>query len=111
MVGQFSMPINRGSTALHFMSRKEAELAVEQAIQQGNLKLFGKALHMLQDSYSHAGYRAYPSCEIKDGKLRGKFGHIQDGHDPDKYFESSQRDTQMRNQTKEYLRRFQQRKR
>ena len=95
-----------GSTALHFMSRKEAEYAVEQAIQQGNLRLFGRALHFFQDSYSHEGYRAYPSCEFKNGKLRGKFGHLQDGHDPDKYVESSRRDTEMRNQTKEYFRRF-----
>jgi len=100
-----------GATALHFMSRQEAAAAVEQAIQQGNLKLFGRALHMFQDSYSHAGYRAYPSCEIKNGKLRGKFGHIQDGHDPDKYVESSQRDTAMRNQTMEYLLKFLKRKR
>ena len=105
----FFWPI--GSTALHFMSRKEAGIAVEQAIQQGNLKLFGRALHMFQDSYSHAGYRAYPSCSIKDGKLRGKFGHLQDGHNQDKYVESSQRDTEMRNQTNEYFRRFLQRRR
>ena len=105
----FFWPI--GSTALHFMSRKEAGIAVEQAIHQGNLKLFGRALHFFQDSLSHEGYRAYPSCEFKNGKLRGTFGHLQDGHDPDKYVESSRRDTEMRNQTKEFFRRFLQLKR
>jgi hypothetical protein len=104
LTNPFFWPI--GSTALHFMSRNEADIAVEQSVQQHNLKLLGQSLHMLQDSYSHFGYHAYPSFEIKDGRLRGTFGHIQDGHSPDKYCESSQRDTQMRSQTLSILRNY-----
>ena len=94
-----------GSTALHFMSSEEAEIAVEQAIQMNNLKLLGRALHMLQDSYSHAEYNAYPSLELSKN-MKFKFGHIQDGHVPDKYCESSKRDTTMRNHTIKYLKSF-----
>ena len=87
------------------MSRKEAGIAIEQAIQMKNLKLFGRALHMLQDSYSHAGYNAYPSLKLLGG-IKFKFGHIQDGHTPDKYCASSIRDSAMKNITSEYMSRF-----
>ena len=48
---------------------------------------YGKALHRLQDSYSHAGY----SWETG--------GHVRDGVRPDLYDPASPRDSAMRSET------------
>ena len=83
-------------TSLHFQSRKYAEVGLAQSLDQGNIKLFGAFLHILQDSFSHEGY-GFP------------FGHTFDGTKPDKYCKNSKRDTNMRVMTIRWLQEFERR--
>jgi len=80
----------------HFKTRLEAENFIRGAIASGDPEAFGIYLHILQDTYSHEGYWPIP-------------GHAWDtlfGNDPDKYCSTSDRDSQMREATKRWLKHF-----
>ena len=78
-------------TGMHFKSRAEAQEAVERAIESGDLNELGKALHMLQDSYSHENTTWWKHMWTKE---------------PDMYDSSSIRDQQMQQKIKEYMDKF-----
>jgi len=96
---RFTNPWNvlLGATPLHFMPREYARRGLEQALCKKNLKYFGQFLHVLQDSYSHEGYKWYTG------------GHILDRHAPDRYSPDDPRDQAMYEETLKYLRMFEDR--
>jgi len=80
-------------TGFHFQSEGYAITGLSQALDQGSVEQFGKFLHILQDSFAHAGY-GFP------------FGHARKGTRPDDYCAGSARDTEMRDLTNMWLQEF-----
>lgn len=87
-----------GGTQMHFRTREDALSAINKAVENKDLRAVGMALHMLQDTYSHAGYKWYKGGHAIDSKFRGK--------NPDTYCRDNKRDDDMRRATKKYLKRF-----
>jgi len=82
--------------SFHFQSRQYAEVGLAQSIDQGDIEQFGKFLHILQDSFAHEGF-GFP------------LGHIRKGDKPDEYCENNKRDTDMRELTILWLKKFEKR--
>jgi hypothetical protein len=82
--------------AFHFRSRSYASTGLRLAIESGNIKLFGKFLHIFQDTYSHKGYY-FPIGHLIDS-LRGRH--------PDAYDYNTARDAAMTLNTMFYLHEF-----
>lgn len=80
-----------GGIQLHFLPRDVALNNIDYALNYKSLEYFGRSLHMLQDTYSHDGYKWY------------KLGHLKDGHKPDNFSYSCGRDQKMLNETWQYL--------
>ncbi|MDD2737015.1 MAG: RHS repeat-associated core domain-containing protein, partial [Desulfuromonadaceae bacterium] len=86
-----SNPFNYpGGTKLHFMTQISARELIRNAIDSGNLGAFGVALHIFQDTSSHAGFS-------------WKTGHIFAGTTPDNFSYDDSRDRDMMDNTKYYL--------
>ena len=84
--------------SFHFKDSCYANVGLMQAENKGDLEEFGKFLHILQDSYSHAGYNYL------------LLGHGPDtflfGINPDVYDPTSSRDADMRDTTLMWLKDF-----
>jgi len=84
--------------SFHFKDSCYADVGLMQAENRGDLEEFGKFLHILQDSYSHAGYNYL------------LLGHGPDtflfGINPDVYDPTSARDADMRDATLMWLKDF-----
>jgi RHS repeat-associated protein len=83
-------------SSLHFRDRDYAVIGLKQSLEMNDIKMFGKFLHIFQDSFSHAG-NSWP------------LGHASKGTEPDIYCENSKRDTSMRNATMFWLKEFEHR--
>jgi hypothetical protein len=91
----FKSPFNPlGGTQLHFMTHDYALRGLDLARQKNDLELLGHFLHIMQDTYSHAGYKWY------------KGGHVADGTKPDVFNPSSCREKAMRDETLDQLLQF-----
>lgn len=100
-----SSPYNPlGGTQLHFMPREFAIKGLETTMRRPGrlLKPFGHYLHILQDTYSHEGFKWYIHMD-KNGMI--DIGHARAGTAPDYYVPSSLRDMAMVSETEYYLRR------
>ena len=83
---------------LHFKDASYANVGLMQAEDKCSMKEFGKFLHVLQDSYSHAGYNYLLLGHGPDTLLNGV--------NPDIYDPSSARDADMRDVTLMWLKDF-----
>lgn len=83
-----------GGTKFHFQTEQYAESLLSQAVQSGDITKFGKALHVLQDSYSHKGY----------GLL--SLGHLLAGNFPDDYNMFRKRDIQAKDNSVFWLKEY-----
>jgi len=74
----WTSPFNPFSTGRHFETLQQAEKAIGDAMETGNLDDFERAMHDMQDFYSHRkkGYEYDP--------ITGKWGHSKDGTKPDR---------------------------
>ena len=82
-------------TYLHFQSTIFAEVGLSQALKRGDIEMFGKYLHVLQDSFSHRGLEPF-----KHLYLSGR------GDSPDQYCEGSSRENMMKGYTIWWLQEF-----
>jgi RHS repeat-associated protein len=82
-------------TPLHFQSTLYSEIGLSQALDQGNIEMFGNFLHMLQDSFSHRGLNP--------------LSHAVQGSRPDQYCEGSKRDEATKEMTIFWLQEFERR--
>jgi RHS repeat-associated protein len=78
----------------HFRNTEDVEKDLLDVLQRGDKNKFADLMHQLQDSFSHKGYSWWT------------FGHIFAGHRPDEYHPDSTRDTQMRQATYKWFRRW-----
>ncbi len=83
-----------GGIQKHFMSYGCAITNLDEALRYNSLWYFGQSLHILQDTYSHAGYKWYEG------------GHLRDWTKPDIFNINSERDRAMINMTWLYLLRY-----
>jgi hypothetical protein len=92
-----------GGTWQHFQSPEDASTSLRVAICNKDVKAFGEALHMYQDTFSHynEGYRWYSGGHV----IYSLAGYYMD-FDTDEYIPYSTRDTRMRKETSYYLEQF-----
>lgn len=83
-----------GGTQNHFRKLEDIIPDLEKAIANNDLKKFGKHLHQMQDSFSHAGYNM------------GTAGHVFAGKVPDIYDPKTHREKVMKLMTMQYMQKF-----
>lgn len=100
----FTSPFNPfGGTQLHFQTSKYAALGLQQALDSGDINLFGKFLHIMQDTYSHKGFSA------PFGHIMSNLGTSVSAAETDVYSCTSPRDIRMQNETGYWLTAFKKR--